>query len=237
MTKIMDIRSANILDAVIQEFIEAGEPVSSGSLYKRYDFGIKPAMIRLELDALEEAGYLEQPYHSAGRVPTDHGYEFFAKRALEAEAGRVNDKPSSELLKHRAWAKLVGELSAELGLLSAMADFARDAVYKAGLQELVERLDWEDKNELRSVIRDFEEMDDRMAKMPTRSQESGVRSQDYEENHNVSVFVGKKSPVTRSECLSVIRGNYAVGDTFVSIFAIGPKNMDYKKAIRIFRNL
>jgi len=56
-------------------------------------------------------------------------------------------------------------------------------------------------------------------------------------DHDVSVFVGKKSPVTRSECLSVIRGNYQVGDAVVSIFAIGPKNMDYKKVISVFKNL
>ena len=55
----MTQRSAQILEAAIQEFIMAGEPVSSGLLYDRYDFGIKPAMIRLELDDLEDAGYLD----------------------------------------------------------------------------------------------------------------------------------------------------------------------------------
>ena len=51
------------------------------------------------------------------------------------------------------------------------------------------------------------------------------------------VFIGKKSPVTKSENLSVIGGNYRVGDAMVSIFAIGPKRMDYKKTIRVFRSL
>jgi transcriptional regulator of heat shock response len=51
------------------------------------------------------------------------------------------------------------------------------------------------------------------------------------------VFIGKKSPVTDSDTLSVIGGNYRVGDTTISIFAIGPKRMDYKKTIRIFRSL
>ena len=83
----MNDRASQILEAVIQEFIDTGEPVSSGSLYNKYDFGIKPAMIRLELDALEDGGYLEQPYHSAGRIPTDTGYEFYAKRALAPRAG------------------------------------------------------------------------------------------------------------------------------------------------------
>src|SRR5580700_8422643 len=81
----MNERTSQILEAAIQEFIDSGEPVSSGRLYEQYDFGIKPAMIRLELDALEEEGYLQQPYHSAGRIPTDRGYEFYAARALAAQ--------------------------------------------------------------------------------------------------------------------------------------------------------
>jgi transcriptional regulator of heat shock response len=224
----MTDRTVQILEAVIQEFIDAGEPVSSGSLYKSYDFGIKPAMIRLELDALEDEGYLEQPYHSAGRVPTDRGYEFFAERALEWEGGKSRDKPLSDLLKRHAWMELMGELSTELGLLSVAAELARDAVYKAGLQQLVERMDWKDKDELRSVIRDFEEVDERLPLL---------RRSSYKGQAPVEVFVGRKSPVTKSECLSVIRGNYIVGDAVVSIFAIGPKNMDYKKVIETLRNL
>jgi transcriptional regulator of heat shock response len=224
----MTDRTEQILEAVIQDFIDGGEPVSSGSLYKRYEFGIKPAMIRLELDALEEAGYLEQPYHSAGRVPTDRGYEFFAKRALALQEKKIRSRPANNLLRERAWERLMEELSSELGLLSAVADLARDAVYKAGLQELVEHLDWEDKDELRSVIRDFEEMDGRLSKVsPSNSLGQA----------GLSVFVGKKSPVTQSQCLSVIQGNYEVGDAVVSIFAIGPKNMDYKKVIAVLKNL
>ena len=48
----MTERTEQILEAAIQEFIAAGEPVSSGLLFQKYEFGIKPAMIRLELDAL-----------------------------------------------------------------------------------------------------------------------------------------------------------------------------------------
>ena len=83
----MNERTAQILEAAIQGFINTGEPVSSGWLFDHYDFGIKPAMIRLELDKLEDDGYLEQPHHSAGRVPTDVGYEFFAKQLLSTVPG------------------------------------------------------------------------------------------------------------------------------------------------------
>src|SRR5271154_4818296 len=118
----MNDRTSQILEAAIQEFIHTGEPVSSGWLYKQYDFGIKPAMIRLELGSLEDGGYLEQPYHSAGRVPTDTGYEFYAARAL-ASAVR-----NAQAVHHQALADLLGQMSAQLGLLSVALDLAREEV-------------------------------------------------------------------------------------------------------------
>ncbi len=227
----MNDRASQILEAVIQEFIDTGEPVSSGSLYNKYEFGIKPAMIRLELDALEDGGYLEQPYHSAGRIPTDRGYEFYAMRALTTHAAdRIAASHRTgtalrDLLEHRKYADLLSQLSSELGLLSVAMDMAADEVYKTGLEALFENLNFQDRDEMRSVIRDFESIDERMPKASEKM------------NDQPQVFIGKKSPVTDSENLSVIGGNYRVGDTVISIFAIGPKRMDYKKTIKIFRSL
>ncbi len=220
----MNERTTQILESLIQGFIATGEPVSSGWLYDHCDFGIKPAMIRLELDALEDAGYLGQPYHSAGRVPTDAGYEFFAERML-GTVPESRETALRELLEERAWPDLLARLSDELGLLSVAADLARTAVYKAGLDALVGCLEWDDREELRSVIRDFEEVDERA---PRAAEKLGPGPR---------VFIGKKSPVTRSGSLSVVGGNYRVGNATVSLFAIGPKRMDYKKAIRIFKSL
>jgi transcriptional regulator of heat shock response len=225
----MTDRTAQILEAAIQEFINTGDPVSSGLLYDRYEFGIKPAMIRLELDELEDRGYLEQPHHSAGRVPTNSGYEFFAKRMLgintPGERGGAKQNDLRLLLEERAWPDLLNELSAQLGLLSVAADSARALVYKAGLQHLIDHLDWQDQSGIRSVIHDFEEVDDRL---PRAAEKMGIGPQ---------IFIGKKSPVTTSDNLSVVGGNYQIGDATISIFAIGPKRMDYKKVIRIFKNL
>jgi transcriptional regulator of heat shock response len=222
----MDERSEAILEAVIEEFINTGEPVSSGSLYEDYDFGIKPAMIRLELEALEEHGLLEQPHHSAGRVPTDRGYEFFAARALGVNVSRSKENDFKDLFEKRAWRDLISEFSSELGLLGVIADFANDAVYKMGLENLVGNLDcWEDPSQISAVIRDFEMMEN---SLPAAIKKMGT---------GPNVFIGKKSPVTKSDNLSVIGGNYAVRGGTVAIFAIGPKRMDYKKTIRIFKNL
>jgi transcriptional regulator of heat shock response len=94
-------------------------------------------------------------------------------------------------------------------------------------------LDWSDREGIQSVIRDFEAVDERAPrageKLGPPSNSSGQASP--------QVFIGKKSPMTKSESLAVVGGNYKIGNATVSVFAIGPKCMDYKKAIRIFRNL
>jgi heat-inducible transcriptional repressor len=218
-------RGEQILEAVIQGFIDTQEPVSSGWLYDQYDFGIKPAMIRLELDALERGGYLEQPYHSAGRVPTDAGYELFVRQILEAEMAALHETALRQLFLRAAWEDLIEGLSSELGILGVVADPVHEVVYKTGLEELIDRLDWNNREGIRAVIHDFEAVDERASRAAEHI------------GNGPQVFIGKKSPVTKSEQLAVVGGNYKVGNATVSVFAIGPKCMDYKKAIRIFKNL
>jgi len=230
----MNQRSTAILEAVIEEFINTGEPVSSATLYENHDFGIRPAMIRLELEVLEENGFLTQPHHSAGRVPTDKGYEFFAEQALAIRPRKsMNKNDIRDLFEKSAWHDLLSEFSSELGLLGVVADFTNNTVYKMGLLNLVEHLDWEDRGEINSVIRDFEKMDERLPsatkKMGNLSSSSG--------RADLKVFVGEKSPVTKSKNLTVIGGNYKIRGAEVTILAIGPKRMDYKRVVRIFRNL
>ena len=57
---------------------------------------------------------------------------------------------------------MLSQLSSELGLLSVAMDMAADEVYKTGLEALFENLNFQDRDEMRSVIRDFEGVDERL---------------------------------------------------------------------------
>lgn len=70
-------RRAAVLRAVVQQYVDRGEPVGSKRLVEHTDLGVSPATVRSEMVALEEAGYLTQPHTSAGRIPTDKGYRYF----------------------------------------------------------------------------------------------------------------------------------------------------------------
>jgi hypothetical protein len=69
----LDDRKVKILKAVIQNYLDTGEPVGSRTISKLTDLQLSSATIRNEMADLEELGYIVQPHTSAGRIPTDKG--------------------------------------------------------------------------------------------------------------------------------------------------------------------
>lgn len=67
----IDRRKEEILKAVIEEYIDTAEPVSSGELIKKYPIDFSSATVRNEMAHLEKAGLLEKTYTSSGRVPSE----------------------------------------------------------------------------------------------------------------------------------------------------------------------
>lgn len=75
-------RQRAILKLIVQEYVATGRPVGSKTLTERYAVGVSSATIRNEMGELEEAGYVQQPHTSGGRVPTDHGYRYYVHELM-----------------------------------------------------------------------------------------------------------------------------------------------------------
>ena len=88
MTAALSERTRRVLAALIREYIDTGEPVSSATLTESAGLGVSSATIRNILAQLEEMGYVMQPHTSAGRVPTDLGYRFYVDVLLEARRAK-----------------------------------------------------------------------------------------------------------------------------------------------------
>ena len=73
-------REREILTAIVETFISTGEPVGSRTLARSNREGLSPASIRNVMAELSDAGYLEQPHTSAGRVPTTEGYRYYVEQ-------------------------------------------------------------------------------------------------------------------------------------------------------------
>jgi heat-inducible transcriptional repressor len=70
------------LALIIHTYVETAQPVGSKSLIERYKLDTSSATIRNDMVELTEAGYLRQPYTSAGRVPTEEGYRYFVRQLM-----------------------------------------------------------------------------------------------------------------------------------------------------------
>ncbi len=83
----MKERLNRILRAVIEAYIDNGEPVSSkGILQRESDMNVSSATVRNDLAELERLGYLEQPHTSAGRIPTEKGYRYYVDNLLTEQS-------------------------------------------------------------------------------------------------------------------------------------------------------
>src|SRR5215208_7767953 len=86
-------RQQEILRRVVEEYVESGEPVGSKHLVTRGGMTVSPSTVRAELAELERLGLLTHPHTSAGRVPTEAGYRFYADVLLDQLGPRPGPFP------------------------------------------------------------------------------------------------------------------------------------------------
>src|SRR4051794_37318926 len=87
-------REREILTAIVETFISTGEPVGSRTLARSNREGLSPASIRNVMADLSDAGYLEQPHTSAGRIPTPEAYRYY----VEQISGKARLAPQEEAM-------------------------------------------------------------------------------------------------------------------------------------------
>lgn len=78
-------RKKEILQAIIEEYIQTAEPVSSNAIVSKYNIDCSSATVRNEMADLEKLGYLDKPHTSAGRVPSAKGYRFYVDELINEE--------------------------------------------------------------------------------------------------------------------------------------------------------
>lgn len=118
-------RAGLILRALVQSYIDDGQPVGSRTLAKSTDLSLSPASIRNVMSDLEELGFIAAPHTSAGRIPTPRGYRFFVDTLLkmqEARSAGVGDLQKRILVDETGDGR---ELASSVSsLLSSMTEMA-----------------------------------------------------------------------------------------------------------------
>jgi len=122
----MTARLTEVLHAIVQAYIETGEPVPSRTIARRRRDGLSAATIRNIMAELAELGYLDQPHTSAGRVPTAKAFRHYALAAgtrsvsgaemehVRAELAGSSPEQRVELASH-----MLTELTRNIGIVAA----------------------------------------------------------------------------------------------------------------------
>lgn len=103
---VLSARERDVLERIVQRFIESAAPVGSKTLAE--DFELSSASLRNTMRALEEAGYLGHPHTSAGRVPTAKGYRVYVDELMDVRGLRPHE---ADLLRQSVRRRL-GDLEA-----------------------------------------------------------------------------------------------------------------------------
>ncbi len=117
-------RDRKILQAIILDYIQTGEPVGSRTISKKHNMDLSPATIRNVMSDLEDMGFLIQPHASAGRIPTDHALRYYVDSILQirklsrSEQGVIDQSFQNENLDKN---ELMKRASSLLSLLSKQA--------------------------------------------------------------------------------------------------------------------
>ena len=119
----LDRREREILRALVQDYIQTGDPVASQPLLARHELEWSPATIRNVMSDLEELGFLEKPHASSGRIPTAQGYRLYVDPLLKVRPPSLQDRDRIERLAHDA-ADVNALLEGTADLLHALSHHA-----------------------------------------------------------------------------------------------------------------
>ena len=129
-------RDRRILGALVQAYIDHGEPISSLWLASR-GFGVSSATLRNVMARLEELGYVRQPHTSAGRVPTDRGYRAYVDQLLaERRSARLAPDVEERLRRAGTVEDVLSHASQEISRASHQVGFAMVPATEATFEHL-----------------------------------------------------------------------------------------------------
>ena len=112
----LDERKMKILQAIIRNYLETGEPVGSRTISKYTDLNLSSATIRNEMADLEELGYILQPHTSAGRIPSDKGYRLYVDNMMREKEEQVNEMKEMLLEKEDRMEQLLKQVAKVLAV-------------------------------------------------------------------------------------------------------------------------
>ncbi len=134
----LDERKRKILQAVIRNYLETGEPVGSRTISKYTDLNLSSATIRNEMADLEELGYILQPHTSAGRIPSDKGYRLYVDRMMADKEHEVEQMREMLLEKEEKMEHLLRQVAKVLAVNTEYATMVAAPRYQGNKLKFIQ---------------------------------------------------------------------------------------------------
>lgn len=211
-------RSELILRCIVEDYIRSAEPVGSRLLAEEYGLGVSPATIRNEMMLLEQDGYIRQPHTSAGRIPTEKGYQYYLRHIVAQESEEHEAPPMKRLAVQeteiegtlKSLAQRLVELSGE----TAFVAFDPRWSYYAGISNLFHKPDFEDLEQVRALSLLMDSFDQVVMSMSQRATE------------RPAVFIGSEGLFGNHVSTIVVRYVFP-NEQQGTVGLIGPLRMNY----------
>ncbi len=207
-----------LLDVVIDNYINKGEPVGSKFLHSLEDAEYAPSTLRKYLNQLEKAGMVYQPYNSSGRVPTVQGLTTYIENYLVAQ----EEEKNIEVLKVRSGLKQLVESIWGVADGVVVGFVRNDEYYYLGINNLLKDDMVSEYEATRNIIRFIEEK--RIVKF--------IDSKILKKNQIYYTFIEDHKTL-----ISCLYAKITVDDYDCMISIIGPTRVNYKKNVAILKKL
>jgi heat-inducible transcriptional repressor len=148
----LDDRKVKILDAVIRNYLETGEPVGSRTISKYTDLNLSSATIRNEMADLEELGYIIQPHTSAGRIPSDKGYRFYVDHLMQEKDREVSEMKDYVIEKTEKMERVLKQVAKMLATNTNYATLVSAPTYSANKVKFIQLSQVDDEHILAVIV-------------------------------------------------------------------------------------
>lgn len=220
-------RQQQLLQAIINEFIETANAVGSVSLRDKYRFNVSPATVRNEMAELVRQGYLAKQHSSAGRVPTTQGLRYFLQELLnELDEPDVVTKEQWKQQMHQDRFQQELLIKQALNFLTSISGNAAVAVvgqqiHYSGLRAILDIPEFSHLDKLKSLMTILEDYSSLVSMFEHASTDDKVK-----------VLIGEETGLNDFDNYAVVFSNIRLhGKLQGYIAVIGPYRMNYSKVI------
>jgi heat-inducible transcriptional repressor len=227
----MTDRQEQILRSIVEQYAEIAAPV--GSLLLAKLFGVSSATIRAEMARLEDMGYIEQPYTSAGRIPTDKGYRYYVNKVADFAEASDNSMSLMDRSARAIDARIRSAGMASKTIKSAVDSLVEithnlaigtigDQLYMSGIANLFMQPEFAGGNALQQVASLLDNLEPWLYEAAP--------------NKPLSVYIGAENPIGKTSGCSLIVSKYRSpysDNSYIGI--VGPTRQNYAQTMNLVK--